>query len=425
MDFRRVPSNSKQNFNQPSNRNTNRPSDYKGYDDSKSSPDSFSVENKIGMNNLHLEFDAENYEFEGNRADSHNNLIEEEKLGILGHSKIGVENSEELSKINRMYDVFYTEKLSLFNLDEYMNQNDSGYAQNRQQPHEIGVQDQSLGLFGLEQDAKISPNEKIKIVNTTLAYSGGGKHYEYKIVGRYLEEEFIIMRRYKEFYLLHKTFQDRWPGFYIPPIPRKKTYGNMDFKVITERIYILNRFLFEISERKYLWESEEMRIFIKPENNLNNELRFLKLFSIEDILERIRSEVDLNLQLNDSNIEESTANISRFKQEVIINLEFLNRFKRFLVKQWDFVDHYLRANAYLMDRLFVYENSSLEIQTKQSEEQSLSTSLKIVSDTESEKIGNDFWSIPFRVKNPFLMMSLWITTEILDLESILIAISSK
>ena len=43
-----------------------------------------------------------------------------------------------------------------------------------------------------------------------------------------------------------------------------------------------------------------------------------------------------------------------------------------------------------MDRLFVYENSSLEIQTKQSEEQSLSTSLKIVSDTESEKIGNDF-----------------------------------
>ena len=172
------------------------------------------------------------------------------------------------------------------------------------------------------------------------------------------------MRRYKEFYQLHKILHDRWPGFYIPPIPRKKAYGNMDFKVVTQRIYILNRFLNEISERKYLWESEEVRIFIKPEANLINELKFLKVFSIEEVLERIRPEVDMNLQLNDNNIEDSSANIKKFKQLILSNLEFLNRFKKFLMKQWEFVDFYLRSNAYLMDRLFVYENSSLELSTQ-------------------------------------------------------------
>ena len=363
MDYRGVPSKDRGVNNMPNKLNSKGPVDYRDYDESKSSPDSFSVENKIGMNNLHLEFEEEKYEFDANRADSGHNLAEESKFAGFGNSKIGIENSEELSKINRMYDVFYTEKLSLFNLDEYMNQNDSGYAQH-QLPHEIEVQDRSLGLFGLEQDAKISANEKIKIVNTTLAYSGGGKHYEYKVIGKYMEEEFIIMRRYKEFYQLHKILHDRWPGFYIPPIPRKKAYGNMDFKVVTQRIYILNRFLNEISERKYLWESEEVRIFIKPEANLINELKFLKVFSIEEVLERIRPEVDMNLQLNDNNIEDSSANIKKFKQLILSNLEFLNRFKKFLMKQWEFVDFYLRSNAYLMDRLFVYENSSLELSTQ-------------------------------------------------------------
>ena len=161
MDYRGVPSKDRGVNNMPNKLNSKGPVDYRDYDESKSSPDSFSVENKIGMNNLHLEFEEEKYEFDANRADSGHNLAEESKFAGFGNSKIGIENSEELSKINRMYDVFYTEKLSLFNLDEYMNQNDSGYAQH-QLPHEIEVQDRSLGLFGLEQDAKISANEKNK-----------------------------------------------------------------------------------------------------------------------------------------------------------------------------------------------------------------------------------------------------------------------
>ena len=75
-----------------------------------------------------------------------------------------------------------------------------------------------------------------------------------------------------------------------------------------------------------------------------------------------------------------------------------------------------------MDGLYVFENSSIELYSRQSFENT-TKSLKIISDTDNEKIGNEFWTIPFRVKNPFLMMALWISWEILDLESIINAIN--
>lgn len=83
-------------------------------------------------------------------------------------------------------------------------------------------------MFGLEEDAVLSNEEKVKIVNTITTNQSGGKHTDYKVMGRWRDEQFIIIRRYKEFNLLRKRLEERWPGFYIPPIPPKKAYGKMD-----------------------------------------------------------------------------------------------------------------------------------------------------------------------------------------------------
>ena len=320
------------------------------------------AEQKHNGDNNSFEFDYDQSDFNINRV---SNNFDDGKFGSFFHSKIGVEQSQELSKINRMYDVFYTEKQTLFYIEDFINQNESKYPREREKINESQNTERTSQLFGLEEEVKLNENETIRIVNTKVAYSGPSKHHEYKIIGRYMGEEFIIFRRFREFYLLNKVLHERWPGFYIPPVPKKKAYGNMNYKIITNRIFILNRFLFELSERKYLWESEEIRIFIKPENNLICELKALKSLSIEEVLERIRPHVEINLDINDNHIDDSFNNIKFFKEQVISNLEFLNKFKIFLRKQAEFVDDYLRSNAYLMDGLYVFENSSLEIYSRQ------------------------------------------------------------
>ena len=71
----------------------------------------------------------------------------------------------------------------------------------------------------LEQ-VKKELGEKVKIVNTIVKSQGGGRHTDYKVMGNWMDEQFIIMRRFKEFYILHQRLEERWPGFYVPPIPK-------------------------------------------------------------------------------------------------------------------------------------------------------------------------------------------------------------
>jgi len=72
-----------------------------------------------------------------------------------------------------------------------------------------------------------------------------------------------------------------------------------------------------------------------------------------------------------------------------------------------------------MDQLYTYENSTLDVYSRKSVNDSLTTSLKIVSDIENEKIGNDFCLIPLTVNNPFEKMRYWIKQEIHDFEAMI------
>ena len=67
---------------------------------------------------------------------------------------------------------------------------------------------------------------------------------------------------------------------YIPAVPPKKAVGNKDVQFIIERRYFLERFLKQISQLPYLMNSEEFRIFARPEftgGNLDVQAQFTKL----------------------------------------------------------------------------------------------------------------------------------------------------
>ena len=56
-----------------------------------------------------------------------------------------------------------------------------------------------------------------------------------------------------------------YPGIYVPALPPKKAVGNKDIEFVIERRYFLERFFMQLSEIDYLQNTEEMKIFARPE----------------------------------------------------------------------------------------------------------------------------------------------------------------
>ena len=112
-------------------------------------------------------------------------------------------------------------------------------------------------------------------------------HTGYKIKGVDGQGEFDIVRRFREFYALRSTLRKRWIGFYVPGIPPKKPIGNKDESIINERWYLFNRFMQEISLIPHLWESEEMKAFIRPKMDVEKNLNLMGSMTSEQILERL------------------------------------------------------------------------------------------------------------------------------------------
>ena len=61
---------------------------------------------------------------------------------------------------------------------------------------------------------------------------------------------------------------NRFPGLYIPPVPKKATTGSKDSATTRERRYFLDLFLKECCSLKYLAASKELQVFLRPQGNL-------------------------------------------------------------------------------------------------------------------------------------------------------------
>ena len=54
---------------------------------------------------------------------------------------------------------------------------------------------------------------------------------------------FSVTKRYSDFLKLRIVLIQRWPGFYMPSLPPKKTLGNMDNEFVVIRMEHLNNFI--------------------------------------------------------------------------------------------------------------------------------------------------------------------------------------
>jgi len=98
---------------------------------------------------------------------------------------------------------------------------------------------------------------------------------------------------------------------YVPPTPPKKKMGGGNTDFIEERCFFLNMFFKQMVRCPYLYESEELKIFIRPHMDVERALTFLPKLSNQKFLERItpfysimgnideKKMQNINLQINE------------------------------------------------------------------------------------------------------------------------------
>ena len=109
----------------------------------------------------------------------------------------------------------------------------------------------------------------------------------YTLQGSKLPEP--LSRRYRDFDALRRKFVDRWPGVFIPNIPHKKTVGNKDKEIVGMRIEMINRFLKKLSKIDYLFNSDEMELFLQNSSNVPKTLDSIKEDTYEELLKKYAS----------------------------------------------------------------------------------------------------------------------------------------
>ena len=130
-------------------------------------------------------------------------------------------------------------------------------------------------------------NEEVQqlFVSDPIKNKDGIKEFtSYTLQGSKIPEP--VSRRYRDFDALRNKFLERWPGIFIPNIPHKKAIGSTDKEIVDLRIEMINRFLKKLSHIDYLFNSDEMELFLQNSNNVPKTLENIKQDSYQELLKK-------------------------------------------------------------------------------------------------------------------------------------------
>ena len=140
-----------------------------------------------------------------------------------------------------------------------------------------------------------------------------------------------LSRRYRDFDALRKKLIERWPGVFVPNIPHKKTVGNKDKEIVGMRVEMINRFLKKLSKIDYLYNSDEMELFLQNSSNVSKTLDNIKEDSYEELLKKYSSvftDYDDNFDTLESKTEQD-----EFHKKLAANYPRLRSFRAFIYMQ--------------------------------------------------------------------------------------------
>ncbi|CDW84248.1 UNKNOWN [Stylonychia lemnae] len=230
----------------------------------------------------------------------------------------------------------------------------------------------------------MTSNTRFEVIQPALI---NNKYVTYHINGEDSLGQFDGKRRYNEFYQLRNILCVRWPGVFVPAIPPKKAVGNKDVKFIIERRYYLERFLKQISLQQNLLNSEEFRIFARPEftgGNSDVQSQLLKLPKIN--YDEMGAKYIESFGLNEVQFKRIADRQQDYETKL---LEFEN-FLRKLLLQYKALRKQLKGLAEIQDQA---------VQNQRDSTNDLYKSLRDMCE---------------KTRNPFTSLYYWVKGEILD-----------
>ena len=130
-------------------------------------------------------------------------------------------------------------------------------------------------------------DQQLYVSDPVLNKEGVTQFTSYTMQGSKIPEP--LSRRYRDFDALRRKLIERWPGVFIPNIPHKKTMGSTDKEIVDLRVEIINRFLKKLSKIDYLFNSDEMELFLQNSNNIPKTLENIKSDSYQELLKKYSS----------------------------------------------------------------------------------------------------------------------------------------
>lgn len=266
------------------------------------------------------------------------------------------------------------------------------------------------------------PDAKITVSDPNNSSEGIiGSHTQYKLKGKDHEGEFDFNRRYKEFYALRNLLTKNWPGFFIPAIPPKVKIGKMEDNIIQERCYLFNRFMKDVSEIPYLWESDEVKVFLRPNMSVSQAMSLVPAPRVEDLYEKILKVTKIDPNVDDSKVSRYSDAIRDFVIQSKDIFPLLVKFKNCITQLEKQRCYQLAAYKHFADFLTQYENTTLNIYASEA----LQGPQRMFSDTDNNTMKEQIDNLSRKVSNPFIRFKYWVKEEIIDLHALLEAIGHK
>ena len=148
----------------------------------------------------------------------------------------------------------------------------------------------------------------------------------YEVVGNDQNGTFNVKRRYNEFNELRLKLVENWPGFFIPPIPEKKSTGNLDANFIKQRQHMLNHFMKRCARMPHIFYSDELQLFLKnPGSDLVKVIHGIKPLTPSQMYKRnqaIFPEYDKDMN------EKTEKSVKKYFQTLESTIKFFQKFRQ-------------------------------------------------------------------------------------------------
>lgn len=150
-------------------------------------------------------------------------------------------------------------------------------------------------LFPIFETLEVSTSEKVQEQEISMKFDvimmkdGLTKHQIYNVKGVDKFGSFEIFRNYNDFLEIRKILVQRWPGCYVPPLPKKKIVGDMGKDNLKERLSFFEDFYRKIALISFLYYSKEFQLFLRGNKNnadIEKSLKALPAENYEEVLKK-------------------------------------------------------------------------------------------------------------------------------------------